>query len=130
MSHTLSLADLPASLPDATAIAGGKAANLGVMARALGLPVPPAFVITTETCRTFLASGWPAGLEDELRERMAELEERALRAERDAERERRLAAAEERARIARDLHDSAGHAINVILVHAGLGRLKSWVESK
>jgi signal transduction histidine kinase len=59
------------------------------------------------------------------RERMAELEERAVRAERDAERERRLAAAEERARIARDLHDSAGHAINVILVHAGLGRLKA-----
>ena len=49
---------------------------------------------------------------------MAELEERAERAERDAERERLLAAAEERGRIARDLHDSAGHAINVILVHA------------
>jgi signal transduction histidine kinase len=57
------------------------------------------------------------------RERMAELEERALRAEREAERERRLAAAEERARIARDLHDSAGHAINVILVQAGAARL-------
>jgi signal transduction histidine kinase len=57
------------------------------------------------------------------RERMAELEERAERAEREAERERRLAAAEQRMRIARDLHDSAGHAINVILVHAGLGRL-------
>ena len=28
-------------------------------------------------------------------------------------------------RIARDLHDSAGHAINVILVHAGLGRMRS-----
>jgi signal transduction histidine kinase len=54
---------------------------------------------------------------------MAELEERARRAEREAERERRLAAAEERARIARDLHDSAGHAINVILVHAGAARL-------
>jgi signal transduction histidine kinase len=38
-----------------------------------------------------------------------------------AERERRLATAEERTRIARDLHDSAGHAINVILVHAGRG---------
>jgi signal transduction histidine kinase len=56
---------------------------------------------------------------------MGELEERAARAERDAERERRLAAAEERMRIARDLHDSAGHAINVILVHAGLGRLRT-----
>ena len=57
------------------------------------------------------------------RERVAELEERARRAERDAERERDLAAAEERTRIARDLHDSAGHAINVILVHAGAARL-------
>jgi signal transduction histidine kinase len=57
------------------------------------------------------------------RERIAELEARADRAERDAERERRLAAAEERTRIARDLHDSAGHAINVILVQAGAARL-------
>jgi signal transduction histidine kinase len=57
------------------------------------------------------------------RERMAELVARAERAERDAERERRLAAAEERTRIARDLHDSAGHAINVILVQAGAARL-------
>jgi signal transduction histidine kinase len=57
------------------------------------------------------------------RARIAELQERALRAEREAERERRLAAAEERTRIARDLHDSAGHAINVILVQAGAARL-------
>ena len=67
---------------------------------------------------------WLAGDRTRLRrQRIAALEERALRAEREAERERRLAAAEERTRIARDLHDSAGHAINVILVHAGLGRL-------
>jgi signal transduction histidine kinase len=57
------------------------------------------------------------------RERVAELEERARRAELEAERERQLAAAEERTRIARDLHDSAGHAINVILVQAGAARL-------
>jgi len=69
---------------------------------------------------------WLAGDRARMRrERMAELEDRALRAEREAERDRRLAAAEERTRIARDLHDSAGHAINVILVHAGLGRLRS-----
>jgi signal transduction histidine kinase len=57
------------------------------------------------------------------RERVADLEERARQAERETDRERRLAAAEERTRIARDLHDSAGHAINVILVHAGAARL-------
>jgi len=57
------------------------------------------------------------------RERLAELEQRALTAEREAERERRLAAAEERTRIAGDLHDSAGHAINVIMVQAGAARL-------
>jgi signal transduction histidine kinase len=69
---------------------------------------------------------WLAGDLSRLRhERMAALEERALRAERETERERRLAAAEERGRIARDLHDSAGHAMNVILVHAGMGRLRA-----
>lgn len=57
------------------------------------------------------------------RERIRELEERAQRAEREAEQDRQLAAAEERTRIARDLHDSAGHAINVILVQAGAARL-------
>jgi signal transduction histidine kinase len=57
------------------------------------------------------------------RRRRAEVEERMRRAERDIERERQLAAAEERTRIARDLHDSAAHAINVILVQAGAARL-------
>jgi signal transduction histidine kinase len=47
-----------------------------------------------------------------------------LRADREAEQERRLAVAEERTRIARDLHDSAGHAINVIAVRAGAARLR------
>jgi signal transduction histidine kinase len=70
------------------------------------------------------AAAWFAGDRTRLRrERIAELEERARRAELEAERERRLAAAEERMRIARDLHDSAGHAINVILVQAGAARL-------
>ncbi|MGH2859091.1 MAG: sensor histidine kinase [Solirubrobacteraceae bacterium] len=57
------------------------------------------------------------------RQRRADLAERAGRTRRDAERESRLAVAEERTRIARDLHDSAAHAINVILVQAGGARL-------
>jgi signal transduction histidine kinase len=57
------------------------------------------------------------------RARQAEQAERTDSARRDTARERRLAAAEERTRIARDLHDSAAHAINVILVQAGAARL-------
>lgn len=57
------------------------------------------------------------------RQRVADLVERARRSEQERERDRRLAAAEERTRIARDLHDSAAHAINVILVQAGAARL-------
>jgi signal transduction histidine kinase len=57
------------------------------------------------------------------RQRVAELVDRARRSEQERDRERRLAAAEERTRIARDLHDSAAHAINVILVQAGAARL-------
>jgi signal transduction histidine kinase len=70
------------------------------------------------------AVAWFAGERTRLRrEHVAELEQRAIRAERDALQERRLAVAEERARIARDLHDSAAHAINVIGVQAGAARL-------
>ena len=64
------------------------------------------------------AAFWLAGERARLRrEQIAELK-------REARRERQLATAEERARIARDLHDSAGHAINVIGVRAGAARLR------
>ena len=61
------------SREEVLALVGGKAANLREMI-GLGLPVPPGFVVTTETCRAFLAGGWPDGLDDELRERMAGVE--------------------------------------------------------
>ena len=75
MTWTHALDDPVAStLDEAKALVGGKAANLGVMVRDLGLPVPPGFVITTAACRAFLAAGWPDGLDAELRDRMSGLE--------------------------------------------------------
>jgi signal transduction histidine kinase len=68
------------------------------------------------------AVAWFAG--ERTRLHIAELRQRAARAASDADRERRLAVAEERARIARDLHDAAGHAINVITVRAGAARTR------
>ena len=70
--HDLSFAELKRLL-------GGKAANLAVMALDLGLPVPPAFTITTAACNEYLAGGWPDGLDDELRAHMARMEERVGR---------------------------------------------------
>ena len=106
---------------------------LAIAVAALAVHVSGSAVRTGEFPGTELLWGvlvwgaaWYSGERTRLRrERIAELEERARRNELEAERERRLAAAEERTRIARELHDSAGHAINVILVHAGLGRLRA-----
>ena len=53
------------SLPD-KALIGGKAWSIAWM-QSLGLPVPPAFVITTEACRQYLQSGTlPPALLDEI----------------------------------------------------------------
>jgi signal transduction histidine kinase len=82
--------------------------------------------ITTELLAWAAVFGglWVAGDRSRLRAlRLAEAQEYARRVQADTERERRLAAADERTRIARELHDSAGHAINVILVQAGAARL-------
>lgn len=53
---------------------GGKGANLAEMTT-LGLPVPPGFTISTETCRAYLAEGGePDGLAEEVTEHLATLE--------------------------------------------------------
>jgi len=53
---------------------GGKGANLAEMTSVLGLPVPPGFTITTDACRDYMASGWPAGLDTELARHVRRLE--------------------------------------------------------
>ncbi|MDN0199825.1 pyruvate, phosphate dikinase [Streptomyces sp. S.PNR 29] len=64
---------------DMADLLGGKGANLAEMTR-LGLPVPPGFIITTEACRAFLATGAePEGLSREVSRHLAALEESAGR---------------------------------------------------
>ena len=54
---------------------GGKGANLAEMTR-LGLPVPPGFTITTEACRTYMATGTlPAELRVEVTMAVRRLED-------------------------------------------------------
>jgi pyruvate,orthophosphate dikinase len=72
-----------AALPDAAvpdrAIIGGKAWSIARMA-ALGLDVPPAFVITTAACLAYLDSGnFPEGLVAEIEAGLAWLEQRTER---------------------------------------------------
>jgi pyruvate,orthophosphate dikinase len=58
---------------------GGKGANLAEMASVLGLPVPPGFTITTDACRSYLLSGWPAKLDGQLDRHLTRLEKRSGR---------------------------------------------------
>jgi signal transduction histidine kinase len=55
------------------------------------------------------------------RQRVAELEDRAVRLEREREERALLAVAEERGRIARELHDVIAHSVSVIVVQAQAG---------
>jgi len=55
------------------------------------------------------------------RQRVAELEDRAERLEREREEQAQLAVAEERGRIARELHDVIAHGVSVIVVQAQAG---------
>jgi len=53
---------------------GGKGANLAEMTSVLELPVPAGFTITTATCREYLMSGWPDGLDAEIDKAVGRLE--------------------------------------------------------
>lgn len=56
---------------------GGKGANLAEMAR-IGLPVPPGFTITCQTCMDYARGGnaWPTGTLEAIAEARADLEQR------------------------------------------------------
>jgi pyruvate,orthophosphate dikinase len=66
---------------------GGKGANVAEMRR-IGVPVPDGFTVTTEACVETMRRNarWPAGLWDEILERLAALEDRTGRRLGDAER--------------------------------------------
>lgn len=67
------------AIPDRSLI-GGKAWSIARM-KSLGLPAPPAFVITTAACNAYLTEGaMPAGLVEEIRAAMGYLEEETGRA--------------------------------------------------
>jgi pyruvate, phosphate dikinase len=60
---------------DMKKLLGGKGANLSEMTN-IGLPVPPGFTITTETCNLFheLGKKWPEGLWDQVLSSLTKLE--------------------------------------------------------
>lgn len=71
------------------------------------------------------AAAWLAGERARLRRaQLRGLRDAARRAADEAERVRELAVAEERTRIARDLHDTTAHALNVIALRSGTARLR------
>src|SRR5947208_3384654 len=69
--------DAPASNRD---LLGGKGAGLAAMTQA-GLPVPPAFTITTAACNAYQAAGgqFPAGLWDQTLSALKQIEAKSSR---------------------------------------------------
>jgi len=80
------IAELEAEGRGVKDLLGGKGSNLMLMTNS-GIPVPPGFTIDTDTCIEFLANQnqLPAGVEDEIYEAMAALEEQVDKKFGDAE---------------------------------------------
>ena len=76
MTYVYNFDEPPAvSEEESLLLLGGKGHNLTVMRRDLGLPVPPGFTITTEVGQAYMSEGWPDGLEIQLQNQMARIEE-------------------------------------------------------
>jgi pyruvate,orthophosphate dikinase len=57
---------------------GGKGANIAEMTKVLGAErVPAGFTVTTEACVVYMRDGWPGGLDEQVAEAIARLEEHA-----------------------------------------------------
>ena len=85
---------------------------------------PPGVATGAQWTSTLLATAvaWLLGENQRNRRaRIASLEERAARLEREREERASQAVAEERLRIARELHDVVAHSMSVIAVQAGVG---------
>lgn len=106
----------------------GSGAIVGVTAAALSTvvlygPGDPEWLVLPVTTM-LVGSGWLVALSirhNQLRANHMAMEALALRHEQDRIAER--AVADERVRIARELHDAVGHAVNVMVLHAGAARL-------
>lgn len=102
--------------------ADGRAATAGLALAAAGV-VAHAAVFYPDSVAHALVGGvvvpWTLGriLHNQRRLR-DELEERAVRAEREREREIRGAVTAERTRVARELHDTVAHSLSVMAIHA------------
>ena len=83
------------------------------------VPGPGEFLFTFVACAAASLAAWALGdLKRARLQRLADLEDRAERVEREREQALRLAAQQERAAIAREMHDVVAHALSVIVVQA------------
>jgi signal transduction histidine kinase len=89
---------------------------------AVSIPFQPSGRMFAEAVRLVAMIAFAAALGDATRNRrayVAEVEQRALEAERSREEEARQRVEEERLRIARELHDVTAHSLSIIAVQAG-----------
>jgi len=103
------------------------AASVGLLVIYLGVVTTGSRSVATDLGHALMAGAvaWFAGERTRLRrQQILDLHDRMRRSEDSAERELQLAVAQERTQIARDLHDSVGHALTLITVRAGAARLR------
>jgi signal transduction histidine kinase len=104
----------------AALLAGGVAVVVGVVV--MTLPRSDADVVDAAFVSLGLAGAWVLGDRARVQRALAaELQERAVRLERERAEEAHRAVAAERARIARELHDVVAHHVSMMVVQAEAG---------